>query len=165
MLSSDGIMQVTSPLTVIEGFIDPDGPTFDAAVAAEADAVGLGPDLVAPVGADLTPMLAAAACPVFGVLTVLPVAAVVITHRYLDMRREGLDIPEAATATLATTGAALVVSALTTDIGFAVLLLSSLIPFQQFGALLVVAVIGSALVSVLVLPSMLVLWDRFRTAA
>ena len=71
------------------------------------------------------------------------------------------EIAEAITGTLSTTGAALVVSALTTGIGFAVLLLSSLIPFQQFGALLIVAVMGSALVSVLVLPSMLVLWERW----
>ncbi len=136
--------------------------------------------------------------PVMGLLTVLPVAAVVvflfafmvivgiplgpvtatlaavvigvgvdytihITHRFLDFRREGLDTGKAITATLATTGAALVVSGLTTGIGFAVLLLSSLIPFQQLGALLIVAVVGSGLVSILVLPSMLVLWERFLT--
>jgi len=83
-----------------------------------------------------------------------------ITHRYLDFRREGLDIDSAIQSTLATTGAALVVSALTTGLGFAVLLMSSLIPFQQFGALTIFAVFGSALVSVTVLPSLLVLWDR-----
>ena len=83
-----------------------------------------------------------------------------ITHRFLDFRREGLDTGKAITATLATTGAALVVSGLTTGIGFAVLLLSSLIPFQQLGALLIVAVVGSGLVSILVLPSMLVIYAR-----
>ncbi len=84
-----------------------------------------------------------------------------ITHRFLDFRRDGSSVDEAIESTMSTTGAALVVSALTTGLGFAVLLLSSLIPFQQFGALTIVAVIGSALVSVTVLPSLLVLWERF----
>lgn len=91
-----------------------------------------------------------------------------ITHRFLEFRREGLSTDDAIESTLSTTGAALVVSALTTGLGFSVLLLSSLIPFQQFGALTIVAVIGSALVSVTVLPSLLVLWERFlarRSAA
>ncbi|MDH3299989.1 MAG: MMPL family transporter, partial [Acidimicrobiia bacterium] len=281
VLNSNGVVQVTSPLTVVSGLITPDAPTFDPAVAEAAEVAGLGNDLVAPDGADLDAVVAAAAPaladvwtdeafvvsvgtqtasstatmqladdlealfgddatatsreivdanvveaisnlqvqsvvfviiaagafvalsffvsdrrPVFGLITVLPVAAVVvflfafmvlvgiplgpvtatlaavvigvgvdytihITHRFLDFRREGHEIAEAITGTLSTTGAALVVSALTTGIGFAVLLLSSLIPFQQFGALLIVAVMGSALVSVLVLPSMLVLWERW----
>ena len=281
VLDSSGVVQVTSPLTIVEGLITPESPTFDPAVAETAAAQGLEAGLVAPDGADLDAVIAAAGPalgnvwtdeaflvtigtqtasstatmqladdleglfgsdatatsrdivdanvvqaisnlqvqsvifviiaagafvalsffvsdrrPAFGLITVLPVAAVVIflfafmvlvgiplgpvtatlaavvigvgvdytihiTHRFLDFRREGHDIGEAIGETLATTGAALVVSALTTGIGFAVLLLSSLIPFQQFGALLIVAVIGSALVSVLVLPSMLVLWERW----
>jgi len=281
VLNRNGVVQVTSPLTVIGGLIDSETPTFDSTVAGVAQEQGLGVDLVAPADADLGAVLTAAGPavadvwideafvvsvgtqsasstatiqladdleelfgenatatsrdivdatvvsaisnlqvqsvifviiaagaflalsffisdrrPAFGLITVLPVAAVVIflfafmvlvgiplgpvtatlaavvigvgvdytihiTHRFLDFRREGHEIAEAITSTLSTTGAALVVSALTTGIGFAVLLLSSLIPFQQFGALLIVAVIGSALVSVLVLPSMLVLWERF----
>ena len=284
VIDTGGIVQVTSPLTVVEGLITPQAPTFDTAVAEAAEAEGLGDDLTAPGDADLGAVLTAAGPaladvwndeafvvsigtqsassaetmaladdlevlygdnatatsrdivdanvieaisnlqvqsvifviiaagafvalsffvsdrrPAFGLITVLPVAAVVvflfafmvlvgiplgpvtatlaavvigvgvdytihITHRFLDFRREGDDIAEAITGTLSTTGAALVVSALTTGIGFAVLLLSSLIPFQQFGALLIVAVIGSALVSVLVLPSMLVLWERWTVS-
>jgi predicted RND superfamily exporter protein len=51
-------------------------------------------------------------------------------------------------------------SAITTSLGFALLTQSSLIPFQQLGWLTLVAIIGSALVAVLVLPSMLVIYAR-----
>jgi predicted RND superfamily exporter protein len=283
VLNNDGIVQVTSPLSIVGGLVNPNSPTYQPEVAEVAAANGLGSDLMATAQADLGAVLAAAGPgvgsvwnaeaflvdigtqsesstatvrladdlealfgpeatatsrdivdsevvtaisnlqvrsvifviiaaglfvalsffvsdrrPVMGLLTVLPVAAVVvflfafmvivgiplgpvtatlaavvigvgvdytihITHRFLDFRREGLDTGKAITATLATTGAALVVSGMTTGIGFAVLLLSSLIPFQQLGALLIVAVVGSGLVSILVLPSMLVLWERFLT--
>ncbi len=83
-----------------------------------------------------------------------------VTHRFVEFRREGLDIDAAITRTLGTTGSALVASAVTTSLGFALLTQSSLIPFQQLGSLILVAVIGSGLVSVLVLPSMLVIYAR-----
>ncbi len=83
-----------------------------------------------------------------------------VTHRFQDFRREGLDVDTAITRTLGTTGSALLASAITTGLGFAILTQSSLIPFQQLGWLTLVAIIGSALVSVLVLPSMLVIYAR-----
>ncbi len=281
VLNNNGIVQITSPQSIIGELIDPESATHQPELAAVAQASGLNSDLSAAADADLPAVLTAAEDsiestwngesflvtigtqsassnataqladdleaaygptatatsrdivdaevvsaisnvqvqsvifviiaaglfvalsffvsdrrPVMGLITVLPVAAVVvflfafmvlvgiplgpvtatlaavvigvgvdytihITHRFLDFRRDGLDTAAAITATLGTTGAALVVSGLTTGIGFAVLLLSSLIPFQQLGALLIVAVVGSGLVSILVLPSMLVLWERF----
>ena len=83
-----------------------------------------------------------------------------VTHRFQDFRREGLDVDSAMTRTLGTTGSALVASAATTSLGFVLLTQSSLIPFQQLGELILVAVIGSALVSILVLPSMLTIYAR-----
>ncbi len=83
-----------------------------------------------------------------------------VAHRFADFRREGLPIDDAMAATLSTTGSALVTSALTTAAGFAILMASSLIPFRQFGVLTLVAVVGSALVSVLLLPSVLTVWAR-----
>ena len=83
-----------------------------------------------------------------------------VTHRFQEFRRDGLDIDAAITATLGTTGSALLASAVTTSLGFAVLTQSSLIPFQQLGWLTLVAITGSALVSVLLLPSMLVIYAR-----
>ena len=83
-----------------------------------------------------------------------------VTHRFQDFRREGLSVDAAITRTLDTTGSALVSSAVTTSLGFALLTQSSLIPFQQLGSLILVAVVGSLLVSVLLLPSMLVIYAR-----
>ncbi len=83
-----------------------------------------------------------------------------VTHRFGEFRRDGLDVDAAISRTLGTTGSALLASALTTSLGFALLTQSSLIPFQQLGELILVAVIGSALVSVLVLPSMLTVYAR-----
>ncbi len=83
-----------------------------------------------------------------------------VTHRFQEFLREGKSIDVAVTRTLQTTGSALLASAVTTSLGFAILTQSSLIPFQQLGWLTLVAIVGSALVSVLVLPSMLVLYAR-----
>ena len=83
-----------------------------------------------------------------------------VTQRFLEDRRtEGAG---AIRATVRHTGGSLIGSAFTTIAGFGVLVTSSLTPFRQFGLVTVYA-IGFALVaSVLVLPSMLVLWDRWH---
>jgi len=85
-----------------------------------------------------------------------------ITHRFQEDRVR-CDTPEEAIVhTLTHTGGALAGSALTTVAGFGILVTSTLKPFQQFG-LVVGYAIGFALAaSVLVLPSMLVLWDRWH---
>jgi predicted RND superfamily exporter protein len=85
-----------------------------------------------------------------------------ITHRYQEDRLRS-DSPEAAIrSTMTHTGGALAGSAFTTVAGFGILITSTLKPFQQFG-LVVGYAIGFALVAaVLVLPSMLVLWDRWH---
>jgi uncharacterized protein len=83
-----------------------------------------------------------------------------VTHRFREFVREGLDTDSAITRTLQSTGSALLASAVTTSLGFAILTQSSLIPFQQLGWLTLAAIVGSALVAVLVLPSMLVIYAR-----
>jgi hypothetical protein len=85
-----------------------------------------------------------------------------ITHRYQEDRIR-CDSPEdAIRSTMTHTGGALAGSAFTTVAGFGILVTSTLKPFQQFG-LVVGYAIGFALVAaVLVLPSMLVLWDRWH---
>ncbi len=109
------------------------------------------------VGIEFGPVTATLAAVVIGVGVDYTIH---VTHRFQDYRREGLDIDTAITRTLGTTGSALVASAVTTSFGFALLTQSSLIPFQQLGWLILAAVIGSALVSVLLLPSMLVIHAR-----
>ncbi len=85
-----------------------------------------------------------------------------VTHRYLEDRQR-FDDPEAAMrSTTGHTGGALAGSAFTTLAGFGVLMTSSLIPFQQFGAVTAMAIGFSLVASVGVLPSMLILWDRWH---
>ena len=85
-----------------------------------------------------------------------------ITHRYLEDRQRFDDPAVAMRSTVGHTGGALVGSALTTIAGFAVLISSSLTPFQQFGIVTAYAIGFALLGSVIVLPSLLVLWDRWH---
>lgn len=62
--------------------------------------------------------------------------------------------------TVTATGGALAGSALTTAIGFGVLVTSTLRPFEQLGYVIVYAIAYSFVAAVLVLPSLLALWDR-----
>jgi predicted RND superfamily exporter protein len=85
-----------------------------------------------------------------------------VTHRYLEDRTR-FDDPEAAMrSTTGHTGGALAGSAFTTLAGFGVLMTSGLVPFQQFGAVTAMAIGFSLVASVGVLPSMLILWDRWH---
>ena len=85
-----------------------------------------------------------------------------ITHRYLEDRQRFDDPAAALRSTTGHTGGALVGSALTTIAGFAVLISSSLTPFQQFGIVTAYAIGFALLGSVIVLPSLLTLWDRWH---
>lgn len=85
-----------------------------------------------------------------------------ITRRFQEDRRQVDDMDTAMRSTMKHTGGALAGSAFTTMAGFGVLMTSSLVPFRQMGQITVYA-IGLALVaSVLVLPSMLALWDGYH---
>lgn len=85
-----------------------------------------------------------------------------VTHRFQEDRVRMEEAEEAMRSTARHTGGALAGSAFTTIAGFGVLMTSSLKPFQQMGQVTVYA-IGFALVaSVLVLPSMLALWDAWH---
>lgn len=85
-----------------------------------------------------------------------------ITHRYLEDRQTYDSPDEAVRSTVTHTGGALAGSALTTAAGFGVLMTSTLKPFQQFGEVTFWAILFALIASVLVLPSMLVLWDRWH---
>lgn len=81
------------------------------------------------------------------------------TSRFLEERKNNFSCNSALRHTLSQTGGALAGSALTTAIGFGVLITSTLIPFQQLGLVIVYAITFSLIASILVLPSLLVLWD------
>jgi predicted RND superfamily exporter protein len=83
------------------------------------------------------------------------------TSRFLEERVQKNDCNAALRRTVSQTGGALAGSALTTAIGFGVLITSTLIPFQQLGYVIVYAITYSLMASILVLPSMLTLWDKW----
>lgn len=85
-----------------------------------------------------------------------------ITHRFLEDRLSEATTEDAVHSTAVHTGGALAGSAFTTMAGFGSLMTSNLKPFQQFGAVTFYAIGFALLASVLVLPSMLVLWDRWH---
>ena len=85
-----------------------------------------------------------------------------ITHRYQEDRAIYPSENEAMRSTMTHTGGALAGSAFTTVAGFGILVTSSLLPFQQLGLVTAYAIGGALVAAVLVLPSMLILWDRWR---
>lgn len=85
-----------------------------------------------------------------------------ITRRFQEDRRQVDDLDIAMRSTMKHTGGALAGSAFTTMAGFGVLMTSSLIPFRQMGQITVYAIGLALIASVLVLPSMLALWDGYH---
>jgi predicted RND superfamily exporter protein len=85
-----------------------------------------------------------------------------IARRFLEDRREFHDADEAMRATMRHTGGALAGSAFTTMAGFGVLITSSLVPFRQMGQVTVYAIGLALIAAVVVLPSMLAMWDRYH---
>ncbi|MFO7701239.1 MAG: MMPL family transporter, partial [Acidimicrobiia bacterium] len=85
-----------------------------------------------------------------------------VTHRYLEERVVRTDENDAIEHTLTHTGGALAGSAVTTIAGFGILVISTAIPFRQFGFVLGYTILLALLAAVAVLPSMLVLWDRWH---
>ena len=85
-----------------------------------------------------------------------------ITHRFLEDRARSASVGDAIELTLSNTGGALAGSALTTVAGFGILVTSTTIPFRQFGFVTAYTILLAMLAAVLVLPSMLVLWDRWH---
>jgi hypothetical protein len=85
-----------------------------------------------------------------------------IARRFQEDRRGNADMDTAMRLTMRHTGGALAGSAFTTMAGFGVLITSSLTPFRQMGQVTVYAIGLALLAAVLVLPSMLALWDGWH---
>ena len=85
-----------------------------------------------------------------------------LTNRYREALARGLDPDQATADTLTNTGPALIGSAVTTGLAFAVLLLSNSVPIQQFGAVSTMMIVFALLACLLVQPALLVLWARRR---
>ncbi len=85
-----------------------------------------------------------------------------IARRFEEDRVRFDDLEEALRSTTRHTGGALAGSAFTTMAGFGILMTSSLKPFQQMGQVTVYAIGLSLAGAVLVLPSLLALWERYH---
>lgn len=85
-----------------------------------------------------------------------------VTHRYEEDRIRYENENDAIESTLTHTGGALAGSAMTTIFGFGILMTSTTIPFRQFGLVTAYTILLSLLAAILVLPSMLVVWDRWH---
>jgi len=91
--------------------------------------------------------------------------SVLLAERYRTERRGGLDPAAALERTYRSTGAAVLASGVTAIAGFAVLTLSDIRMLRDFGAVTVIDLTVSLLGVLLVLPSALVLGERWRPAA
>ena len=85
-----------------------------------------------------------------------------VIHRYREEFSQVRNPEKAAIRTLATTGSALLGSALTTAFGFGVLAFSPLDGSRQFGITAAITIAYSLLVSVLVVPPAMTVWGAYE---
>ena len=83
-------------------------------------------------------------------------------HRYREEYSRLRDPELAAVRTLATTGSALLGSALTTALGLGVLVASPLAASQQFGFTAAITIAYSLIVSILVVPAAMTFWGAYQ---
>lgn len=88
--------------------------------------------------------------------------AIHVSTRFQQEREAGTTVPDALSRTVQETGGTLVVSAVTTAGALAVLLFTFVPSLQRFGLVMILVVVYALFVSMLVLPSLLVLWSRAR---
>ncbi|NUE02401.1 MMPL family transporter [Halorubraceae archaeon YAN] len=87
--------------------------------------------------------------------------AIHITERFVQERPTAVDAIGALDATVKGTGGALLASAVTTVAGFGILALTLVPSLQRFGIVTGLTIAFAWVASVLVLPSLLLLWDRY----
>ena len=85
-----------------------------------------------------------------------------VIHRYRDEYSRLRNPEEAAIRTLSTTGSALLGSAMTTALGFGVLIASPLTAAQQFGITATITIVYSLIVSIFVVLPAMVAWGAYQ---
>jgi uncharacterized protein len=85
-----------------------------------------------------------------------------MARRFEEDRNRYASLDQAIRETTRNTGGALAGSAFTTAGGFGILITSTLVPFQQMGLVTVYAIVLSLFGALLVLPSLLVLWEGWH---
>ena len=88
--------------------------------------------------------------------------AIHITHRFMEELEAHGDLARSTHNTVKRTGSALFGAAMTTVVGFGILVFSVQPPMRQFGVMTALTIFYAFLASVWVLPSMLVLWARYQ---
>ena len=83
-------------------------------------------------------------------------------HRYREEYALNRDPEQAAVRTLATTGSALLGSALTTALGLGVLVASPVAASQQFGFTAAITIAYSLIVSIVVVPAAMTFWGAYQ---
>jgi len=82
--------------------------------------------------------------------------------RYLEARRDGLDIANAIDKTVLKTGRGIFTSALTTSVAFSTLLLNDFKGFSQFGFICGFGVVNAYLAMTIVFPAFLTFFDKMK---
>jgi predicted RND superfamily exporter protein len=85
-----------------------------------------------------------------------------VMERFREERKNKKGINESIHTTIMSTGTALTISAVTTILGFGVLVFSPMPIAQQFGVITAITIIFSFLAAVLVLPVILIVWAKRR---
>jgi predicted RND superfamily exporter protein len=85
-----------------------------------------------------------------------------VTNRFREALNKDSNPVSAITTTLKTTGGSLFGSAFTTMAGFGILTTSTLKPFQQMGQVVLVSISFALVASILILPTLLVLWANYH---
>ena len=85
-----------------------------------------------------------------------------VIHRYREEYTQVRDPQTAAVRTLATTGSALLGSALTTALGLGVLIASPMLALQQFGITAAITIAYSLIVAILVVPPAMTVWGAYQ---
>ena len=85
-----------------------------------------------------------------------------VIHRYREEYHLHRIPEEAAVRTLKTTGSALLGSALTTGVGVGVLMISPVPALQQFGVTVVITIAYSLILSVVLVPSAMMIWGAYQ---
>ncbi len=88
--------------------------------------------------------------------------AIHATERFRLVADKTGDVEKAVCETIAHTGGALLIAALTTALAFAILILAPIPPQQRFGIILAITIAYSFLTSVLFLPLFLAKWAKWR---
>ena len=85
-----------------------------------------------------------------------------IIHRYREEFARSRTPEQAAVSTLATTGSALLGSALTTALGLGALVLSPVAASMQFGITAAIAIAYALVISVLLVPPAMTVWGSYQ---